>query len=108
MINELDLPVVMLLHRDADSITEPEHQMIKKILPSGYLMVRMDPENYLQHINNCLIICPVLVILPSEKMTPDEGSYLGFPHLVLDYKSKRVMRLVHLEAEFQPFDEQYE
>lgn len=96
------MKVILLLRRDAKSLTEHERLVLHGAFPDDDIrFIRADPTNYREHYEICTAVGAAAVLLPAENPIPSLAMERGIPHItVVDNKC---LELLPLKPEFKEF-----
>ncbi len=91
---------VLLLRRDPESLREAEREVLDRLFPEGYTVMRTDPRNFQDHIDNCMQFRAQMVVLPADKPIPEAALEQGFRHMF--FTPIGPQELLSIEVETRP------
>lgn len=95
--------LVVVLRRDATSLTPEEIALIREKFPDQEVdFRRTDPRDYKEHAAQCDELQPAMVLLPLERPIPSLAMEKGFPHVAIT--ADGIMELLPLVPTFKPFE----
>lgn len=95
--------LVILLRRDASSLTPEEIALIREKFPGREIdFRRTDPRDYREHAAQCDELKPEMVLLPLERPIPSLAMEKGFQHVAITPNG--LMELLPLEPKFRLFE----